>query len=435
MSSLTLLPATRRSHALLLWWAAFVLAARWYAPALLAIAEARPDGPASARPSRLRALMPVILAAVVGVAVVAIAGVVALGPLFREPAEPPRAADGTPRLALALSGDRLVVVDLSGRTLPTAVPAPEAPFTQFTAIARDARPGRYLAAVTTPGDGGYGGRVSRVYRVGLNGYDGARLGEQVGGDLGGMVTDLAVSPAGRVAYSRVVPASDSTGSIGTTYVGVTGPADGREGGPVREWSAPGAHGSARDAALGLHWRDADTLVFHARSPRARTPRLASLDTSRPGTALLPGDTVRVLNALTDGPALTAPGTGTGTGRMVLAEAGPGPGPWSRILLLEPPAKPPVGVAFTEPRGGVTAFTLDPSGRYLLVAVRSAQGMTLGGVPGCGSGGSSELVRVDLRPPPGPRSPFPDLSTSGVPSLGLPSACLWQGDGPLTGLAW
>ncbi|MEV0148374.1 MULTISPECIES: hypothetical protein [unclassified Nonomuraea] len=379
--------------------------------------------------------LPVILTAVVGAAVVAIAGVVALGPLFGEPAEPPRAADGTPRLALALSGDRLVVVDLSGRTLPVGVPAPGAPFIQFTAIARDARPGRYLAAVTTPGDGGYGGRVSRVHRVSLNGYDGARLGEQVGGDLDGMVTDLAVSPAGRVAYSRVVPASDSTGSIGTTYVGVTGPADGRAGRLLREWSAPGAHGSTRDAALGLHWRDADTLVFHARSPRARTPRLASLDTSRPGAALLPGETVRVLNALTDGPALTTPGTGTGTGGMVLAEAGPGPGPWSRLLLLEPPAKRPSGVAFTEPRGGVTAFTLDPSGRYLLVAVRAAQGMTLGGSPGCGSGGSSELVRVDLRPPPGARSPVPGLPASDVPSLDLPSACLWQGDDPLTGLAW
>ncbi|MFD0660773.1 hypothetical protein [Thermocatellispora tengchongensis] len=194
-----------------------------------------------------------------------VAGAVALMRLTPyEPAEPVLAADGTPRYALAL-GDRLTVVDLAEGGEPVTVAAPDPEFYQYTAIAPDREPGRYVASVTTAGDGAFGGRRSRIHRVDLDGDGGAVVLGQVGPEVEGMISDVAVSPSGEIAYARLVAEPGDSFEVGTTHVGLVN--------ARREWSAPRGQGLGAfgDGALGLHWRDAGTLVFRAVPPRRARP--------------------------------------------------------------------------------------------------------------------------------------------------------------------
>ncbi|WP_157530746.1 hypothetical protein [Microtetraspora niveoalba] len=325
-------------------------------------------------------------------------------------------ADGTPRYALALTEDRLAVLDLAGRGRPDFVGAPDREFYQFTAVARDVVPGSYLAAVTTMGDGAMGGRSSRIYRVVLDEDGQASIGDRVGGDHEGMIRDLAVSPGGRIAYSLVVGDPADPTEIAATKVGL---AEER-----REWSAPGGQGGDpfQTRSLGLHWRDADTLVFRARPPRARSARLLALDTRRPGSDLYAAATLFVMNVFEEGTGLSL----AGETRMAVSGAEFGGGE-QRIVIVEPPARKPAGSAFNLPCRDIDAFTADPSGRYLLISVNEQA---------CpyGAGAMYELFRVDLRPAPGTATPATGYP-SDAPPLGLPRQRVWWGEARVSGLAW
>uniref|UniRef100_UPI0013B3949B hypothetical protein n=1 Tax=Nonomuraea lactucae TaxID=2249762 RepID=UPI0013B3949B len=338
-----------------------------------------------------------LAAATVGVAVFAV----------RLPAGEPVARltpEGTPRHALALLGDRLAVLDLVTGAAPAPMAAPDPVFFQYTAITRDTRPGAYLAAVTTAGDGAFGGRSSRVYRIVMDGEGGAAIGEQVGGDLDGMVLDLAVSPRGQIAYSRVAAVPGDTLAIGTTFVGLVR--------PRREWAAPGGQGVTfpRKGELGLHWRDAATLAFHAVPPSARAPRLLALAVARPGSDLLAAEELYAMEEDSDGTGLTVPG---GTA-MAVSRAGGRADLTQEILVFEPsakrPASSPAVPAFATGCGAIQGFTSDRAGRHLLVAVDRSH-------PACGNGAGRELVRVDLRQP------------------AAPGHRLWQGDQPVSAVVW
>lgn len=366
---------------------------------------------------------PVSTAAVLGV----VAVLVAAGTLRLPPGEPEQslAPDGTPRHTLAIIGDRLAVLDLVEGGGPRMLAAPDPAFFQYTAITRDTRPGGYLAAVSTAGDGAFGGRSSRLYRIVMDGDGGAAVGEQVGGDLAGMVLDLAVSPRGEIAYSRVVAVPGDTLSVATTFVGLVA--------PRREWSATGAHGAGRahTGPLGLHWRDAGTLAFHAVPPQDRATqnraaqdratqdgaaqeqaaqagvgrggagRVLALDVTRPGSDLLAARELHALAAGGDGLGLGVPGS------AALAVSWAGDHTWHdhRIAIVEPGARErPVFAS-----GGATlqTFTLDRSGRHLLVSLAGARAR----------GASYELVRVDLR------------------TAGGAARVVWQSEHSMSTLAW
>ncbi|MEU6427073.1 hypothetical protein ABZ860_14360 [Microbispora sp. NPDC046973] len=335
-----------------------------------------------------------------------------------------RAADGTPRYALVPAHNTLVVLDLTTGRESAVVSAPDPEFYQYGAVAPDGAPGRYLASVSTTGDGAFGGRRSRVYEVVMDGDGGAEVGDQVGGEFEGVISDLAVSPQGRRAYARLVAAPGNTVNVGVTVVGLLG--------ENREWSAPGGQGVGGDGPLGLHWRDPDRLVFHAVSRKARHPRVVMLDVGRPGGDLLAAETLHVLDgdAFGDGTARTLPG---GT-RMLLSEVGAARNWNQEILLLDPPGKRPVGSVFGSGCGDIAAWTPDASGRYLLVGVDNKAGEIMGDPPrpACGDAPPYELFRVDLRGESS--SPSPRYAGE-TPTLDLPVRRVWQGDRPLHGLAW
>ncbi|GLW09000.1 hypothetical protein Misp01_41300 [Microtetraspora sp. NBRC 13810] len=344
---------------------------------------------------------------VIAVAVaVPVAAVTVVPPLLPyEPAGQVLGADGTQRYALVRSGGGLAVLDLVEGGEPEPVEAPDPEFHQYTAIVRDTVPGRYLAAVSTWGDGA--SRRSRIHRVDLDGDGGAMVRERVGGDVEGVVNDLAVSPGGRVAYSRLVASPVEPAEVGQTVVGLVG---------GREWSAPGGHGQgvSGDGDLGLHWRDADTLVFRARSDGDPSARLVALDVRDPGADLLAGRTLYTMDVFRDGTSLTVPGRSL----MIVSQVGGVHREQPRLLTLEPPERTPGAVAFEAECGELTAFTLDPTGRYALVAVEAAyQGVPPDTV--CGDVSPSRLFRVDLGGPPEPRAE--------------PTA--WEGEWPVRGLAW
>ncbi|GAA3018941.1 hypothetical protein [Streptosporangium longisporum] len=393
------------------------------APAVLVLIGAATGvrGPARPRPRpSWRAVTAVLVVVATVVAVVAVRLIP--GPVTEAAI---RAADGTSRYALVNAGNRLVVLDLTEGTESGVVPAPDRRFHRYTSVVADGEPGWYLAAVTTAWRGAFGRQASRIYRVALDGFGGATVGDQVGGDLEGRIGDLAVSPQGRVAYSRVVTAPDDPGEIATTVAGIAG--------ERREWSAPGGHGlgDSRDGALGLHWRDENRLVFRAFPRKARSPRLVMLDVRRPGTDLLAAETLQSMPSLGDGIALTLPGRG----RTVVLQTEPGSGWGGRLLLVEPSARRPVGAILSLGCGSVVSFAPDSSGRYLLVGVDNAAGVMTGDPPEpiCGDAPPYELFRVDLDGTSG--SPAPDAYPGDVPSLNLPGRRIWQGERALDGIAW
>ncbi|MFF4771984.1 hypothetical protein ACFY05_03925 [Microtetraspora fusca] len=364
-----------------------------------------------------------IVAVLAGVTVLGAGAVLAAVRLAPEP-EPARvlAADGTPRYVLARIGDRLAVLDLVEGGDPDVVGAPDREFYQYTAVARDTVPGTYLAAVTTPGDGAMGDRSSRIYRIVLDGDGQATIGEQVGGDFEGMIKDLAASPEGRIAYSRVVGDPADSIKIATTAVGLV---DRR-----LEWSASGGEGIGPfgEGSLGLHWRGADTLVFRGWPPPAHAARLLALDVSRPGSDLHAAATLFVMNVFEEGTGLSL----TGETRMAVSQGEFGRGVDQRIVIVEPPAKKPAGSAFDLPCGAIDAFTVDPSGRHLLVSVNKQ--VCAYGAPDETST-MYELFRVDLRPAPGTATPATGGYPIDPPSLGLPQQRVWRGATQVTGLAW
>jgi hypothetical protein len=373
-----------------------------FAPAALALVGAwvagrGPVSGVSARPAGFRperSWWPVLVAA--ALAVLTVAAVTVRLPAGKP--EQPLAADGTPRHALMISGGRPAVLDLAEGAAPRMVAAPDPAFFHYTAITRDVTPGVYLAAVSTPGDGAFGGRRSRIHRIVMDGDGGARIGEQVGDDLDGMVLDLAVSPGGRIAYSRVVPVPGATLDIATTFVGLIG--------PRREWSAPGGHGVGRhdEERLGLHWRDAGTLAFRALPPGGDAPRLVALDVTRPGSGLLATAQLHPLGADANGSGLTLPG---GTALAVAATTGGSP--WKReIAVVEPSGRR--STVFTSRCGAITAFTVDGSGGHLLVALD-------GNSTACGRR-PREIVQVDLRA-----------------GGGSAQRSRWKGELPVSSVAW
>ncbi|MBB2913252.1 hypothetical protein FHS43_004550 [Streptosporangium becharense] len=189
---------------------------------------------------------------------------------------------------------------------------------------------------------------------------------------------------------------------------------------------------SRDGALGLHWRDADRLVFHAVPPKAESPRLVMLDVRRPGTDLLAVETLHTMETFGDGTALTLPGRT----RMVVSQVGTSRDRDQGIVVVEPPAKRPTGSVFASGCGGIAAFTLDPSGRYLLVGVDNQAGMLVGDPPepACGDAPPYELFRVDLQGRSG--STVSNTYRHGdVPSLDLPRVRVWQGERALYDIAW
>lgn len=407
-----------------------------FAPAVLAMAGAWAAGRTPLERSHRQSWWPVWAAAAL-----AAGTVLAASGTLRLPAgdpEQPLAPDGTPRYALVITGDRLGVLDLVAGGEPRPLPAPDPAFFQYTAITRDTRPGGYLAAVSTAGDGAFGGRSSRVYRIVMDGDGGAAVGGQVGGDLAGTVLDLAVSARGQIAYSRVVAVPADTLEVATTFVGLVA--------PRREWSAAGAHGAAGGNAgpLGLHWRDAGTLAFHTAAERAgrvaaagRTGRVVALDVTRPGSDLLAARELHTLADGGDGLALSIPGGtpggapgdtpgSTSDGAPGGASDGSAPGgtlavSWAaahawhdhRITVVEPSGQSglsgPSGkerLVFASGQATLHAFTLDRAGRHLLVSLVTERPR-----------GAYELVRVDLgSPEPRPRR-------------------IWQGASPVASLAW
>ncbi len=395
-----------------------------FAPAVFVMIGAwtgmRPPMRSARRPLPWR---PVALVAAVTALLVAVAVVI-----VRLTPEPPPAvaADGTPRHALVLKGHRLAVLDLVEGGEPNAVGAPDERFYQYTGVVRDTTPGRYLAAVTTAGNGAWGDRSSRIYQISVHGDGDAEVGEQVGGDYDGIIKDLAVSPQGRIAYSRAVGKRDSSLEIDRTFVGLVD--------DHREWSAAGGQGFGAfgDGELGLHWRDVNTLVFRGPSPKAGSPRLASLDVRRPGSDLSAAGTLLTM-ILGDGTALTVPGET----RMVLSQVGVERTWDQQIVVVDPPRKQPIGSAFAAGCGNIAAFTLDRSGRYLLVSVDNRAGQLVGDPPEpvCGNAEPHQVFRVDLRPPAGTPTPQAARYPGEATPLNLPQTPVWSGKSSVHGIAW
>ncbi|MFC0862239.1 hypothetical protein ACFHYQ_08010 [Sphaerimonospora cavernae] len=381
------------------------------------------------RPGRRRPLpwRPIALVAVVAALLVAVGVVI----VRLTPKPPPAvAADGTPRHALVLTGHRLAVLDLvEGGGEPDRVDAPDDRFYQFTAVVRDTAPGRYLAAVSTAGNGAWGDRSSRIYRIAVHGDGGAEIGERVGGDYEGIIKDLAVSPQGRIAYSRAVGKRDEFLEIDRTFVGLVD--------DHREWSAAGGQGLGTfgDGGLGLHWRDPDTLVFRAIPPKADSARLVALDTRRPGADLSAARTLLTMGVLADGTALTVPGET----RMVMSQVGVERIWDQQLVVVDPAEKKPIGLAFAPGCGNIAAFTLDRSGRHLLVSVDNKAGHFVGDPPepACGNAPPYQLFRVDLRPTAGTPGPTPRAASypGEITPLELPQTPVWSGKSSVHGIAW
>ncbi|MFI6318000.1 hypothetical protein ACIBG8_10805 [Nonomuraea sp. NPDC050556] len=207
-----------------------------------------------------------------------VAGVVLAVRLAPEaPAGQTAAQDGTPRYALVLSGRRIVVADLQtggdAGTVPTADPR----LYNYRAVARDVAPGHYLAAASTHGtqalDGG--DARSRIYRVTVAGNGDAAVGERVGPEFKGVVTELAAAEDGTIAYTRVT--GDFEANRIETIVGVVGGREwslgdkqGLEGEkPGVRWSGPTAQEPPDTRELVAYGEQ--SLRVHTRGGRPRGP--------------------------------------------------------------------------------------------------------------------------------------------------------------------
>ncbi|GAA3139406.1 hypothetical protein GCM10010466_33190 [Planomonospora alba] len=257
-------------------------------------------------------------------------------------------ADGTPRYAVAGWG-MPYVLDLESGEPVSRLPEATRTYAVYDLVVRGTEPGHYVAALASPS-----GRYFRLYRLAMRPDGRVAVGERLTPTLEGMVNGLAVSPEGRVAYSRM---TDEAGFVGTLE---------------HEWPASGH---------GLQWLDERTLALPSHSVPANT--LAALDT---GTGAIrnvaaPGEHEfsRPLLVLPDGRHLRALGWPTRT--LVLHE---GTRLVRTVLALD--------------CGHIESLALAPTGRHVLVGVdRAAEEMDrspLAGLPPCG-GAASQLLRLDL----------------------------------------
>ncbi|MFB9724790.1 hypothetical protein [Planobispora longispora] len=236
------------------------------------------------------------------------------------------------------------------------------------------------------GERSWGRGTSRIHRVTVDGQGRAELGEQVGSDLEGVVRDLAVSPDGRVAYARLLAGTGGGPEVARTVVGVLDPA--------REWSAPGYHGSwdGRQDPIGLHWADRSTLAFRANRNPEKGSEVLALDVRGGGDDLLAAERVLAMSAYWSGTAVVTADSVLLSYSDTMNRVNHG------VLVYDRATGEPRGHAYA---GDFSAFTLDASGRYLLVGrgrcgeIVHPLGVDVQRTP---AGPSYELVKVDLDPP-------------------------------------
>ncbi|MEW9529712.1 hypothetical protein [Microbispora sp. NPDC049125] len=345
--------------------------------------------------------------------VVAAATLVAVQVEWTAPSPAAVAADGTPRHALMISGRRLIVLDLERGVEVGRVPAADPELYNYTAVARDVGRGHYVAAASTLRRDGLGPARSRVYRISVDGGGVARVDGPVGGDLDGLVRDLAVSPEGRIAYARqnVDPGDGQYADPGdgpwAAVIGVLGPA--------REWPL---RGTGTDGVRGLVWDGPATLVFQGVTA-SEWMELLALDTAAPG-----GGPRRHLRVRAMGVSAMVAGSATG---WVVASIGDVDGRQDPRLALVDGAGGVVGLVDQSACGATgAALATDSTGRHLLVFHSGTGDETAGRK--CADAWR-ELVRIDL--------PADALSAYAEepPVFTLPGRVVWRGDPSVSALAW
>ncbi|WP_202638018.1 hypothetical protein [Bailinhaonella thermotolerans] len=355
------------------------------------------------------------------VAVIAVlAGGVALA-VRLTPAGPPSppavAKDGTPRHALVVTGVRLAVLDVERGEEVERLSAPDPRVYRFTAVARDTSPGRYYAAATDSGDG-YG--KSYLYRVTVDGDGSGEIRERVGPEVEGVITDLAVSPDGRIARWSVEV--DEPGGTGTARLDLIDPRDPATAhrlrtGPASTFRDPGD-------TPGLYWADARTLGLTLTDTRTR---VAEIDVDAPGAPHRDVLTPQVMGQIS--PLHLPDRAKLLVTHRPMAQA-------HHVALHDRATGEPTGVVYSPACGEVAATTLDPSGRHLLIGVRRTPGTTYSPgphPPTCDQGPTHLLYRADLTTStPAPTTPAPHTSPR---LLGHPIRPTWQTEAPITDLAW
>lgn len=336
---------------------------------------------------------------------------------------PALTADGTPRHALLSSYGRnkpwsdgsssLYVLDLTqGKTVDWVDLPADGRFAEYTAVARDREPGHYVVAASTPSSADFWsprGRTSRIFQLTMDDRGRARLDEAISADLEGVVTALAVSPEGRLAYGRTVTDGQDAYS---SFVGVLGSG--------REWPA--------ETPNGLSWTNPTTLVLpHATRSDNRVERTAA------GPRIRRGRDWKVTLDVGSGATGRFPIPRTVGGHVLLTL------PDGRTVMADnyhenPRVRPKVvvyegdtimGSVYTASRGVIVSLTLDRTGEHLIVGQDNQND------PYDMPKDDYELVRVGLRPLAG--VPAPARSTRR--DLRLPRQVVWRGAQPVVTLGW
>ncbi|MGW3346556.1 hypothetical protein ACWDA3_24855 [Nonomuraea rubra] len=321
------------------------------------------------------------------------------------PAAPPVAADGTPRYAL-LPGLHLETVNLdTGRVAHQYLPEQRGRITQIRAVAATPQPGEYVVSVTLRqgrDDWSPRGSVSRIHRLTVDADGRAKLGRALSGRLNGDVGRIAVSPGGRVAYSRSTEDRDHNR---TAYVGVLGPA--------AEWQT---------SPSGFYWRDAHTLVLpddlhftgvtYPPKPELVKSWEGGLDVRRPASN--PPAAAVLVRAPRNSGSFTLPHP-LPDGRTLRVHPGSYEQP-SELVLYDGDRK--VATVLSLSCGEILSMAVDRSGRHLLVGKDNENGEAAGNRP-CG-GKDHEVLRVGLTPAAGGA---------------FPHRVVWRGDTYPGGLTW
>ncbi|WP_030454892.1 hypothetical protein [Herbidospora cretacea] len=306
--------------------------------------------------------------------------------IYRGPA---LTADGTHRYALLGSygqwknwydgTSELYVVDLTtGEITDVVWPPRSLEYATYTAVTRDREPGRYVVAALGPR-----GRNSRLYRLTVNADGKAMLRESITPPLKGVVTAVAVSPEGRVAYGRAV-------DVDQYFTGVLG--------PDREWP--------RESARGLTWTSPTELLLpHGADDGTGQAWQTTLNTNTGTPGRFPVDP-------------DSPGTATTLvrdGRHLVDES-----TFEQQTIGLHRGARKLATVFTG-RGRILSMALDATGTALLVGTENFQQVhdLLDS--------AYQIVRVDLRA----LIENPDATGD----LDLPRRVVWEGRHPPADLAW